>query len=152
MASRYQLSREQANILMSIKDSFESCPVLDIVLIGAYFPAYNPTAADLIFIRKAYEQSTAFLSICGGVFPSVLAGVLKGKTCTGPRDFLPQLKGMDPSINWVEKRMHRDGKVWTSGALLNGLDLIREFVKEFWPELAQALIPVGGIPERSVEY
>lgn len=124
------------------------------MLIGAYFPTFTPTAADLLFIRKAYEQSTAFLTICGGVFPAVLAGVLKDHTCTGPREFLPQLKSMDPSVNWVEKRMCRDegGKVWTSGSLLNGLDLMREFAKEFWPEMAQALVPIAGIPERSLDY
>jgi transcriptional regulator GlxA family with amidase domain len=85
------------------------------------------------------------------VIPATVAGVLKGKTCTGPREFIPQLKGMDPCITWVEKRVHRDGKVWTSGTLLNGLDLIREFVMEYWPEFGM-LVKVGGLPERSLEY
>jgi hypothetical protein len=42
--------------------------------------------------------------------------------------------------------------VWTSGALLNGLDLMRDFAKTYWPELAEVAIPLGGYPERSVEY
>lgn len=53
---------------------------------------------------------------------------------------------------WVERRWARDGKMWTSGALLNGLDLMREFVKEYWPEMAAAIVPTCGIPIRATEY
>ena len=62
----------------------------------------------------------------------------------------------DPRTTWVEKRMIRDGngegKLWTSGALLNGLDLMREFVMTYWPKLGREAIPLGGWPARSVEY
>jgi hypothetical protein len=38
------------------QDSYDSCPPLDIVLMGAYFPNYTPNDADLAFIRKAYNE------------------------------------------------------------------------------------------------
>jgi len=134
------------------KDSFETCPTLDIVLIGAYFPGYTPTEAELTFIRKAHDESIAFLTICGGFIPAQLAGVLAGKTCTAPRFMVGELQKQDPRTTWVEKRWVRDGKIWTSGALLNGLDLMRAVALEYWPELAKVAISLGGIPVRDVDY
>lgn len=137
---------------LKTQDSFESCPPLDIVLIGAFYPTYKPIEAELSFIRKAYADCTAFLTICGGMFPAQLAGVLEGKTATAPRFIVPELQKQDPRTTWVEKRAVRDGKLWTSGALLNGLDLMREFIKEYWPELASVGAPLAGWPVRGLEY
>lgn len=60
------------------------------------------------------------------------AGLLHGKTATCPRPMLNILRTQAPDTNWVERRWERDGKLWTSGALLNGLDLISAFAKETW--------------------
>jgi hypothetical protein len=62
------------------------------------------------------------------------------------------LTQQDPRTTWVEKRAHHDGKLWTSGALLNGLDMMREFGAYYWPELTRVAVPLGGWPERSLEY
>jgi transcriptional regulator GlxA family with amidase domain len=80
---------------------------------GAYFSGYTPTEAELAFIRKAYTECSAFLTICGGMIPAQLAGVLEGHTCTAPRFLIPELQKQDPRTTWVEKRFVRDGKVWT---------------------------------------
>ncbi|PVH92780.1 hypothetical protein DM02DRAFT_575272, partial [Periconia macrospinosa] len=141
-----------AGISLNATDSYESCPPLDIVLIGAYFPTYTPSEADLAFIRKAYNDCSAFLTICGGMLAAQLAGILAGHTCTAPRFMLPILQQQDPRTKWVEKRACRDGKIWTSGALLNGLDMMLEFGKFYWPELTEMAVPLGGWPERSLEY
>lgn len=122
------------------------------MLLGAYFPTYKPTEAEIAFIRKAHSESAAFLTICGGFLPAELAGVLDGKTATAPRFMVPELQNQDPRTTWVEKRYVRDGKVWTSGALLNGLDLMRAFMLEYWPQLTNIAIPLGGWPVRSVDY
>jgi transcriptional regulator GlxA family with amidase domain len=138
--------------MLPSKDSFESCPPLDIVLIGAYFPTYTPNEAELAYIRKAHDECTAFLTICGGMMGAALAGVLVGKTATAPRFMVSELQKQQPGTNWVEKRWVRDGKIWTSGALLNGLDLMKAFMLEYWPELTNVAIPLGGWPVRDVEY
>ena|SRR6186713_1944239 len=119
---------------------------------GAYFPGYNPTEAELAFIRKAYDDSSAFITICAGFLPAQLAGVLAGKTATAPRFLIPILQKEDPRTTWVEKRYVRDGKVWTSGALLNGLDLMNAFMLEYWPELSKVGMSLGSWPVRSVNY
>lgn len=137
---------------MNPQDSFGSCPKLDIVLMGAYMMGYNPTPAELAFIASAHESCTALITICGGMLAAQLSGVLDGKTATAPRFMIAELQKQDPRTTWVEKRFVRDGKVWTSGALLNGLDLMREFMRTYWPELAEVSVRIGGLPIRDVDY
>lgn len=83
------------------------------------------------------------------------AGLLEGKTCTGPRGMLEGLRNSNPEVNWVERRWVQDGKVWTSGTLLNGLDLMKAFVEQVWGgpgTLAEFLVGFGSWPVRDVEY
>jgi hypothetical protein len=141
-----------SGITMQATDSYESCPQLDIVLMGAYNMGYEPSEKDLAFVRKTHGECVAFLTICAGMLPAQMAGVLAGLTATGPRFMMPELNEKDPRTKWVEKRWCRDGKVWTSGALLNGLDMVREVAKVYWPELAGATIPLAGMPVREEVY
>ncbi|CAI6336137.1 unnamed protein product [Periconia digitata] len=145
-------ARLSANMTLQATDSFDSCPRLDIVLIGAWLPSYTPNEAELAFIRKSHEDCSAFLTICGGFTAAQMTGLLDGKMATAPRFMIPMLKEQHPRTTWVDKRVVRDGKIWTSGALLNGLDLMREFVKETWPEIASVVVPLGGWPVRGLEY
>jgi hypothetical protein len=63
-----------------------------------------------------------------------------------------ELRKQDARTNWVEKRFVRDGKVWTSGALLNGQDMMGAFMSENWPEVSKIGSSAGGWPVRDVEY
>jgi transcriptional regulator GlxA family with amidase domain len=90
--------------------------------------------------------------VCGGFLAPQLAGVLAGKTATAPRFMIDELAKQDPRTTWVEKRFVRDGKTWTSGALLNGMDMMRAFMGEIWPELTRVAENVGAWPVRDVEY
>ena len=137
-----------------MQDSFETCPRLDIVLMGAHNMAYMPNEAELDFIRKSYEGCTEFITICWGSRAPMMAGLLHGKTATAPRPLLEMLKKTAPDVNWVDQRWHRDGKLWTSGALLNGTDLMRAFATETWGEesLAGTILDIGGYPRRDVDY
>ena len=72
-----------------------------------------------------------------------------------PRMLLGQLHEQSPETNWVEKRWARDGKVWTSGVLLNGLDMIQAFARDTWPSkapLVNTMLDIGGWPVRSIDY
>ncbi|KAH7234204.1 hypothetical protein MRS44_002004 [Fusarium solani] len=138
-------------------DSFQSCPPLDIVLVGAHNFGYTPNAAELAFIRKCWDECSAFLAVCGGVKVPLLAGLLEGKTATGPRSMLGMLRREAPGTNWVERRWARDGRLWTSGALLNGTDLLNAFAHEYWGKgdvgsLVGVLSRMGAWPSREVEY
>lgn len=125
------------------------------MLIGAHNIGYTPNDAELAFVRKMHETCAAFVSICGGVEVPMRAGLLSGKTATGPRVLLPVLRQQAPDTDWVEKRWVRDGKMWTSGALLNGLDLMREFATATWGgegTLMDYVVKVGALPIRDVDY
>ncbi|KAK4198585.1 class I glutamine amidotransferase-like protein [Triangularia verruculosa] len=141
-------------------DSFVTCPALDIVLIGAHRFGYNLTETELTFLRKAYDECSAFLTICGGVQAPLSAGLLEGKTATGPRFFLDVLRQQAPGTNWVEKRWVSDGKLWTSGALLNGTDMVAAFQREVWggksltaeDSLVEFMARLGSVPVRDIDY
>ena len=122
---------------------------------GAHKVGYVPNEAELAFIRKAYEQCSAFLTICGGFDAPLRAGLMNGKTVTAPRFILEMLRHQSPDVDWVERRWARDGKLWTSGALLNGTDLMRAFAQHTWadkPGLINPLLEMGGWPIRDVDY
>lgn len=58
-------------------------------------------------------------------------------------------------MNWVEKRWVRDGKIWTSGALLNGLDLVKAFMEETWAERKELIewsVDLASWVGRDVDY
>ena len=122
---------------------------------GAHAVGYTPNATELAFVRKAHEQCSAMLLICGGFMTANAAGLLRGKTATAPRLFLESLRKDSPETNWVDRRWARDEKIWTSGTLLNGLDLMTAFLREVWGEeksVLEPLLDIGGVPVRSVEY
>jgi transcriptional regulator GlxA family with amidase domain len=128
---------------------------LDIIVIGAHDAKYTLNEAERDFIRKSYETSAAFITICGGSLSALQSGLLEGKTATGPRPMLDDLRKAAPGVKWVEKRWARDGKLWTSGALLNGLDLMRAFVTEYWGgegTLVEFALALGAYPDRDVNY
>ncbi|KAI0972443.1 class I glutamine amidotransferase-like protein [Xylaria arbuscula] len=134
--------------------SFKTSPTVDIVIIGAHPIDYTPTEAEFDFVRKSYASCAAFIAVCGGVDVPRLAGLLEGKTATGPRPFLDPWSEQSPGTNWVAKRWVQDGKMWTSGTLFNGTDLMHNFVKQTWPSngLVEYGSKLGHWPDRDVDY
>ncbi|KAI0012851.1 class I glutamine amidotransferase-like protein [Xylariaceae sp. FL0662B] len=148
-------SQLTSTISLTPTDSFKTCPPLDIVLMGAEKPGYVANEAELTFVRKCWEDCQAFITICAGLLTPLRAGILEGKTATAPRILLESLRRQAPGTNWVEKRWVRDGKLWSSGALLNGLDLMANFVAEFWGgegTLAEFAAKFGAWPDRDIDY
>lgn len=61
------------------------------------------------------------------------------------------------TTKWLEKRWVHDGKVWTSGALFNGCDMVHAFIKHTWAGTPTAaavefLATEGSWPDRDVDY
>ena len=116
---------------------------------------YAITQSELDFIKKTEQGCAAFMFICAGMLSGLQAGLLKGKTATAPRFMLEQLRKDSPDVQWVEKRWANDGKIWTSGALLNGTDMTRAFALQTWGgegSLAEFGMRLGAYPERDVNY
>ncbi|KAL4948806.1 class I glutamine amidotransferase-like protein [Aspergillus filifer] len=142
---------------MSVKptDSFATCPQLDIIILGATKITYHASETELAFLHKAYESCSALLCVCGGFEPVLSAGLLEGKTATAPRLLLPMVREKAPGTNWVEKRYVNDGKIWTTGILLNGLDMVIAFARSVWGDkggLIEMAASFGHWPQRDVKY
>ncbi|ATY61270.1 DJ-1 family [Cordyceps militaris] len=141
-------------------DSFADCPPLDIVLVGAHHLDYVLSAAEVGFVQKAYAGCAAFMTVCGGVQVAVEAGLVAGKTVTGPRFMLARFRAAAPeAAAWVEKRFVQDGKLWTSGALHNGLDMMAAFMRQTWPRkegegptLVDFGLVLGSGLDRDIDY
>ena len=132
---------------------------MDLLLIGANEPYYTPNEAELGYVRHCWESCSAFMTVCGGIQVPICAGILDGRTVTGPRFYLGQLREEAPTTTWLEKRWVRDGKLWTSGALLNGLDMMGAFIRETWgydghpsAELVELMLGFGSNLHRDIDY
>lgn len=135
--------------------SIETCPPLDILLIGGPAPSYRPSEPIQRFIQDQYEHLRAFLTVCTGYIPALYSGILDGKTATAPRGLLPMLKEEKPDVQWVEKRWVRDGKVWSSGAVANGMELMAGFMWDEFEEqrgLTEVMMGMADFAKRGQAY
>ncbi|KAL8768352.1 MAG: hypothetical protein Q9209_005386 [Squamulea sp. 1 TL-2023] len=135
--------------------SISTCPPLDILLIGGPPPTYRPSPAIQSFIKTQYAHVRALLTVCTGHIPALYSGVLNNKTATAPQGLLPMLKEEMPEVKWVEKRWVRDGKVWSSGAVANGLELMGAFMREEFKEigeLVEAMLGMADFGVRGEDY
>ena len=54
---------------------------------------------------------------------------------------------------WVDQRWARDGKLWTSGGVTNGLDLMAAYMREtFAPEIVEVMLNVTDVGDRGQFY
>jgi transcriptional regulator GlxA family with amidase domain len=116
---------------------------------------YQATEAEIAFLQKSHDDCTALLLVCGGFQHALAAGLLEGKTATAPRPVLAMLKQSAPGVNWIQKRYVRDGKIWTTGSLLNGFDMVAAFGRENWGgegTVLDALTSEAAWPDRDVDY
>lgn len=117
---------------------------------------YTMTEGEIKFIQQTHDHCAAFLFICGGSLAGLQSGILKGKTATSPRPFIEHLRQSNPEVNWVTKRWAHDGKIRTSGALLNGTDMTKAFAEETWggeeDDYIGMLLRLGGYPCRDINY
>ncbi|KAL8746117.1 MAG: hypothetical protein Q9190_001841 [Brigantiaea leucoxantha] len=107
---------------------------------------------------KGPQQMTAGFKVEVTVYatsyiPALYSGIFDGKEATAPRNFIPTLKKEEPQVKWVEKRWARDGKVWSSGAVTNGQDMMAAFVREMYPrEIVEVTLGMSDVVARGQEY
>ncbi|KAL8710312.1 MAG: hypothetical protein Q9220_005082 [cf. Caloplaca sp. 1 TL-2023] len=140
---------------VSVTHFIATCPPLNILLIGGPHPSYRPSPAMTAFIKSQYEHVNALMVICTGYTATLFSGILDGKEATAPKELLPMLRSEAPAVKWVEKRWTRDGKLWTSGAVANGMELMAAFMRsEFGEqrELVETVLGMSDMPVRGQEY
>ena len=121
------------------------------------------------FIRQKFTEVHSVLSVCSGIFPLARSGVLSGLEVTATRMFLPRLRIEFPDVTFVEKRWvsgienksaksvsdggEKRPEVWTSGGIVNGIDLVHAYLKtKFPPEVTKIITEVAEVTERSQNY
>lgn len=145
--------RELTSSFSTPQDSIDTCPPLDILLVGGPLPDYRPSPAVQKFVRTQYEHVDTFITICSGFIPALYSGILDGKVATAPRELLPELKKEAPQVKWAEKRWTRDGKLWTSGSVANGQQLMVAYLREKFPkEIVDLTLGMSDIADRGQEF
>ncbi|KIX04528.1 uncharacterized protein Z518_05398 [Rhinocladiella mackenziei CBS 650.93] len=143
---------------LPVTDSLDSPAVqpgqLDTLLIPGPDPNLVPDEAVSSFIRAHQKaDKTDILVICTGSFPAGYAGLLDGKRVTGPRALVTKLKEKFPTAKFVDRRWERDGRLWTSGGITNGLDLTAAYLHyKVQKELADLVCAMAEIGDRSQDY
>ncbi|KAI4203307.1 MAG: hypothetical protein LQ350_002004 [Teloschistes chrysophthalmus] len=138
-----------------INHGISDCPPLDILLIGGPNPSYRPSPSIQKFLQDQYAHVRAFMIVCTGCNPAVYSGILDHKTATAPLALLPMLKKEAPQVKWVEKRWVRDGKVWTSGAIANGMEMMAGFMREelaHKKEIVEIVLGMSDVGVRGVDF
>lgn len=129
---------------------------MDYLVIPGPDPRYVTTPAEQEFIRAKYAEVSAVLTVCTGIMPALQSGIIAGRA-TAPRAMLPFLSQVAPDVEWVDKRWTTsdDGKLWSSGAVTNGLDMMAAFVREagvIEPEIGNIICSIHDIGNRPQEY
>ncbi|KZV61096.1 class I glutamine amidotransferase-like protein [Peniophora sp. CONT] len=143
-----------------VTHSIQSAPKLDILVVPGPAPDYRANEAIRSFIKSANESGAHVLSVCTGILAVAASGVLDSKLGTGPLGMIPMLRELFPNVKWNDTRRYERnavegtaGQVWSSGSVLDGVDEVAAFVREhFAAEIAEPMIYLASVPERSVEY
>jgi transcriptional regulator GlxA family with amidase domain len=109
--------------------SFANVLKLDYLLIpggmGTRKEVENKSLID--FVAYQAKNCKVVLSVCTGSFILHSAGLLKGKKATTHFSMLDNLRNLN-DVKVVEKRIIKDGNVWTSAGVSAGIDMALELI------------------------
>jgi transcriptional regulator GlxA family with amidase domain len=97
------------------------------------------------------------MTICTGVNILASSGALAGHNATAPYILYPLLEKKHPQVKWSWTRWVRaaNGKLWTSGSIANGQDMVAAFMRDyFWDrsELVEFVLTSAAVGDRGKEY
>lgn len=88
------------------------------------------------------------MSIASGISHLIQAGSLHGTRAAAPRSLLPTLQHQYPETQWQYSPWARHGKVWTSNSPISALDMVADWMRDyFWdrPEAVECALSAAGI-------
>ena len=146
-------STTSAKASIVITHTFESAPPLDLLIVPGRPPSVPVSQAESDFIRARADEVEFLASVCTGAFSLADAGVLDGKTATATAVFLPDLEKKYPEVNWTKKRWVNDGKVWTSGLITNGMDMMAAYLTQRFPGiLSDTVLGMADVEQRGPDF
>ncbi len=119
------------HIVLKAHLDFEHAPQLDYLIIPGGYGRHEQVHNEkcLAFIKKQAKDARYVISICTGMFLLHQAGILEGKSATTYWRAMPELQSFS-DVHLVEKRIVKDGHIWTSGGVSSGIDLAFELIAE----------------------
>lgn len=118
-------------------------------------PSYRITPEVASFLNAHVGAGRTLLVICTGILPAAMSGILDGLRATAPLGIVPIVKQNFPKVEWTERRWEvaAGGKIWTSGAVTNGTDMVAAYIKAtFPPQLAGIVCALADVGNRDQEY
>jgi cyclohexyl-isocyanide hydratase len=95
------------------------------------------------YLQKAHIKSHSILSICTGVFLMQKAGLFTHKKATTHWAFLDELR-KDNTVEVVEERFIKEGKIWSSAGVSAGMDMTLAFIADYFGETVAAEIQLNA--------
>lgn len=119
------------NIVLKTHHTFQTSPQLDVLIVpggpGRLRQVKNQNLT--YFLKKQSEKAKYIISICTGMFLLQKAGILDNKSATTYWRAIPELKSFS-NLHVVEKRIVKDGNIWSSGGVSSGIDLAFELIAD----------------------
>ena len=137
-------------------DTYATCPALDYLWIPGPAPTYQPSAAEIAFVRARHAEVKTVFSICTGAVVLGASGIADGRRATGNRGVIEMLKENFPKVVWsAEERwvVDEEGKLWTCGGAQTGIDMLATYVKQhFHPAVVGLAMMAGDFEIRDQKY
>lgn len=143
-------------------------PALDILFIPGPDPFVSVPESATTYIKSVFASTSGstpsnpppvILSVCSGIIPLATTGLLDNRTATAPRGLLRALKKKYPKVTWIDKRWavsdegKKGGRIWTSGAVTNGDDMVSAFLRErIGQPIAGLVMEIADVGQRDAEY
>ncbi|QQE12833.1 DJ-1/PfpI family protein [Planctomycetota bacterium] len=115
---------------LQANETFETCPPVDVIIIGALHPKPSANKKAIDFLKKQEKNVSAYIAVCAGVIPLAGTGLLKGKTVSTNfhmRSLLPIFKA-NPS----NKTVSVDGKVYSAGPVIGSYEAALRVVNDLY--------------------
>ena len=94
----------------SIRDPEVQPGSFDVLMIPGPPPSKQYSEEELGFLRRHWNdgKGATIISVCTGIYPVAAAGICDGRSVTGPRGLMSELKSKYSKASWEDKRWVRD--------------------------------------------
>ncbi len=99
---------------MAATTTFNECPAVDVLIIGAIPPGYVADQELIDFIKQKAKHADAIIGICAGVLVLGAAGLLEGKRATSNFQIGDSIKEFG-AIPVLTSEVVIDGNLYTAG-------------------------------------
>jgi transcriptional regulator GlxA family with amidase domain len=110
--------------------TFDAAPKLDILFIPGPLPDYVAPPNVAAYIRRAAVETPIVMSVCSGSLVLAQLGILDGKPASTNAEMTDFARKAYPKVQWQDGvRWTVDGKLWTSGGVIEGISMMANFIR-----------------------